>query len=156
MRLARQRILPLSLILVMILTVVSCVRNTYLTKFDSVAEYWSSTVNPDLDPSKIAHLMIPFVNSNGIHFLLLKMEAGSEQDQQTALLCLGPIYSVLNDAGNNSNNAARVLKHEIDQSSFRQKLVEWSQGGKNVAIRRYLSCCADTLTVGRVGSTLKK
>ena len=74
MRLARQRILPLSLILVMILTVVSCVRNTYLTKFDSVAEYWSSTVNPDLDPSKIAHLMIPFVNSNGIHFLLLKME----------------------------------------------------------------------------------
>ena len=105
--------------------------------FEQASAYWRGLKGPGhIDASVLATLIQPMFNQRGIQYLIDKMERGTEEESEIAVLCLVPIYEILLDV---PSEESRQLRKPIEKSRLFELAAVYATNGSNEAIR-------DTLT----------
>ena len=111
-------------------------RPSYPSAFKESAMYWRGLKGPGgIDSAELANRIAPMINPGGVGYLLDKMDRGSEDEREIAVVCLATIYEILLD---NPDEESRRLREPIDKSALLKKVAVFAEKGSNEAIRSVL------------------
>lgn len=121
------------LILVLGFFLSGCAASIQRREYDKAYAYWTNLDNvSSIEASRVANLVVAFLNKEGIDFLLIKMHSLNSQESQVATVLLASIYELLLL---DTSPQAYEMRHTIEATSFMDKVAKYAISGYNPAIR---------------------
>jgi len=110
---------------------------SHFTTFEKASEYWRGLKGVEyIDPSAVAKVTGPMISQTGIQYLIDKMERGTGEKSEIAVLCLSTIYEILLD---DPSDESRRLRGPIEKSKLIEQSAFYADKGSNEAIRYLLA-----------------